>query len=81
MEEDESCRYLRCEEEAAERVEGRAPRDPAAEEVVDGHVGAGGGEGGGLGVVPWSACLGEMDNGKIFSCTFSRFDVLRSRKI
>jgi hypothetical protein len=66
MEEDESCQYLRCEEEAAERVEGRAPRDPAAEEVVDGHVGAGGGEGGGLGVVPWSACWGKWTTENIF---------------
>lgn len=31
------------EEEAAERVEGRASGDSAAEEVVDGHLGAGGG--------------------------------------
>jgi hypothetical protein len=71
----ESCRYLRYEEEAAKRVEGRSARDPAAEEVVDGHVGAGGEEGGGLGVVPWSACLGEMGDGKYSS----RFDVLQSR--
>lgn len=43
MDEGRSRQYLGDEEEAAERVEGRASGDSAAEEVVDGHLGAGGG--------------------------------------
>jgi len=55
---------LRYEEEAAERVDGRSPRDPAAEEVVDSHVGAGGGDGGGLGGGSLVRVFEEMDDRK-----------------